>query len=84
MSLIHHPLLHQGEYLLHFPTVHGATDVNHKDHALGHHRKALRCKEVHEVAIDDLERGERRDQWPFSNLTLATLANRTQTFSSPK
>lgn len=46
--------------LLYFATGHGATDINHKDHILWHHWKALRCKEVHKVAIDYLESRERQ------------------------
>lgn len=57
-----------GANLLDFPTVHGAADVNHKDYVLRHHWKAFRCKEVHEVAIDNLQWWERDGgQCPFNN-----------------
>lgn len=49
-----------GANLLDFPTIHGAADINHKDYVLGHHWKALGCKEVHKIAIDYLQRWERR------------------------
>ena len=58
LPLTPHPYLHRGQYLVQFPTMHGAADINDEDHILRHHRKALGCEEVHKVAIDYLERGE--------------------------
>lgn len=63
-----------------FPTSHGAADINHKDYVLRHHWEALRCEEVHKVAIDDLPRWERDN----AEVRSLSLGGKVSHFHSPE